>query len=69
VLVLFPGVAAFVGFAQVGDVEPGVVVERLEALVSQELLDVVEVLITNPLIWYLDRIKDRRDKVADYQSN
>jgi len=32
-----------VGFAQVGDVEPGVVVEGLEALVSEDLLDVVEV--------------------------
>jgi hypothetical protein len=32
-----------VGFAQVGDVEPGVVVEGLEALVSEELLDVVKV--------------------------
>jgi hypothetical protein len=29
--------------AQVGDVEPGVVVEGLEALVPEELLDVVEV--------------------------
>ena len=42
-VVLFPGVAAFVGFAQVGDVEPGVVVEGLEAGVAEELLDVVEV--------------------------
>ena len=42
-VVLFPGMAPGVGFAQVGDVEAGVVVEGVEALVSEEFFDVVEV--------------------------
>jgi len=43
VFVRLPGVAALMGFVQVGDVEPGVAVEGLEAGVPQELLDVVKV--------------------------
>ena len=42
-VVFFPRMTALVSLLQVGDVELGVVVQGLKALVSQELLDVVEV--------------------------